>query len=133
MRKALLGVPVLGVALLTGGAALADAPRFPQGVDWQVVGLGKTDFAPSARPTLRVERGRLSGSTGCNRYTGSISIEGVRLSIGPMATTKMFCTGPRGDAERLFSGALTTARGWAMEGKSLIIETGHGPLRLRRR
>ncbi len=36
--------------------------------------------------------GRLSGFSGCNRFTGSARLEGDRLVLdGPMATTRMAC------------------------------------------
>lgn len=35
--------------------------------------------------------GAIAGSTGCNRFTGTVEIDGDRLQTGPLATTRMAC------------------------------------------
>ena len=44
------------------------------------------------RPELQLEDGRVSGSTGCNRITGTYTVSGNTVQFGPnLALTKMGC------------------------------------------
>jgi copper homeostasis protein (lipoprotein) len=40
---------------------------------------------------LHSEDGRVSGTGGCNQFSGGYKIEGQKITFGPMATTKMAC------------------------------------------
>lgn len=57
--------------------------------------------------------GRVSGSAGCNRFTGSYEHEGARLSFGPLATTRMMCAPDVMEAEEAFLSALSRVEGIA--------------------
>jgi len=39
------------------------------------------------------EDGMVYGTTDCNNFSGSYTIDGENLTFGPMASTKMFCEG----------------------------------------
>jgi len=41
-----------------------------------------------------------AGSAGCNNYTGSYAVDGEKISFGPQATTRMFCSDPEGIMEQ---------------------------------
>lgn len=65
-----------------------------EGVEWVLVGLpGGFDIPAGARATLTLEReGRLlSGSTGCNRYSGAYELEGGFLTLSATGSTRMAC------------------------------------------
>jgi heat shock protein HslJ len=72
--------------------------------------------------------GTLGGSDGCNRYMSGYTLEGERLSIGPLATTRMACRGPEGAAEQAaaYARALETVTGYRIEGGELTLLTGDG-------
>ena len=133
MRCSVYGLSLIGGALLFAGGAPAGELRFPRGVDWQAVSLNQKPFAAEALPSLNVADGRASGTTGCNRYTGNLTVNGAKLAVGPMAMTKMFCHGPGGDNERRFVSALGSAQSWTLKDKVLTIETAHGTLRFERK
>ena len=46
--------------------------------------------------------GRVSGTGGCNRFFGSYTLSGNKLSIGPLASTRMLCAPNIMKAERQF-------------------------------
>jgi heat shock protein HslJ/uncharacterized membrane protein len=46
--------------------------------------------------------GRIAGSTGCNRFTGSYTLTGEGLTVGPLAATRMACPPPRMAVESEF-------------------------------
>lgn len=59
---------------------------------WQLVAWDDRGVEAEERPlTLTFEENRLSGSSGCNRYMGSFSVTGDRLSIGPLGSTRRAC------------------------------------------
>jgi heat shock protein HslJ len=47
------------------------------------------------------KKGRVFGDSGCNRFTGGYTVSGDRITIGPLASTMMFCEGKM-DAEAAF-------------------------------
>lgn len=125
---------VLVAALTAGGpASVLAASDFPAGIEWHAERLGNTAFDAEALPTLRADgKGGIAGSTGCNRYTGSMTVSGAKLTMGPIGQTKMFCMGPGGQNELRFSSAIRSATSWRLDGTALVIETASGALRFKR-
>jgi len=74
--------------------------------------------------------GALSGLAGCNTYRASYEIDGTSISIGPAATTRMFCAEPEGimDQESQYLAALETAATYRLEGEKLELRTADGAL-----
>ena len=70
------------------------------GVSWQLVGMidDSNAFSPvlgSVAITATFdEENRVSGSSGCNRYTGPAILEEESISIGAVAGTRMMCPDP---------------------------------------
>ncbi|MFD2123110.1 META domain-containing protein [Streptomyces cirratus] len=108
----------------------ADAPLTD--TEWTVTALAQggtasavpADATGKARFTITHD-GSVSGGLGCNRFTARATVVGASLGFGPLATTRMACTGPAGEVER----ALTTlfARGplgWKVEGRTLTLTGG---------
>ncbi|MDB5243989.1 MAG: hypothetical protein JWP57_4615 [Spirosoma sp.] len=60
------------------------------------------------RPRLEIalSEGRVTGTTGCNRFNGSIKVDTRRLLLGPLVTTKMACLDETGRLEGDFLKAL---------------------------
>ena len=81
---------------------------------WKLVSLGERPVAAPERQgeahlILHPADGRVSGSGGCNRFTGSYELDGEKLTFGSIAGTLMAC--PAGmDIEREFLAALKEAR-----------------------
>ena len=90
---------------------------------WKLVRIGERPVAavdPKAEPHLRLDRNgqRVSGSGGCNRFTGGYSLDGDRITFTDLAPTRMFCA-PAMDQERAYFGALAPAGRWRVDGKRL--------------
>ncbi len=66
--------------------------------------------------------GRVSGSSGCNRFNGSVTVDGNALSFGPLASTRMACPGPLDAQERAFFGALERVAGYNLEGGVALVD-----------
>ncbi|HEY8550496.1 MAG TPA: META domain-containing protein [Vicinamibacterales bacterium] len=99
--------PVIARVSLADGRFLAGCCRVPdgsrssaedgtvEGVTWRLTALTghSSDVLASApRPvTVRFEKGRITGFSGCNRFTGSYTAEGDRITIGQLGGTMMAC------------------------------------------
>lgn len=64
------------------------------GTSWTFVSIGDTPVAPDSPTSLQFEGTRISGSAGCNRFTGDFKSDGATLTTSPMASTRMACPGP---------------------------------------
>ncbi|MEO0467102.1 MAG: META domain-containing protein [Pseudomonadota bacterium] len=65
------------------------------GVDWDIVSVGGTPVIDLGTAVIRLDPdGSVSGSTGCNQFNASWSIEGNQIDIGPAVTTRMACSPP---------------------------------------
>lgn len=128
-----LALPVLAAAaLLTtlsgcGSGISLDEPI--EGPLWRLVQLGDEPIAPGGEAQLQFDRssGRVSGSGGCNRLSGTFSRSGVSLKIGQLAATRMACVDPvRGANEAQFISALqsTTSYRLAGPGRLALLDAG---------
>jgi heat shock protein HslJ len=74
--------------------------------------------------------GQISGSAGCNSYSGSYVVDGSLLAITPMASTMMACDTPEGimEQETAFLAALASAGSYAIDGGQLNILNASGQL-----
>jgi len=125
------------------GAMLAGCCRIPspqpgattlESTSWRLVSLpGQTPAAIAAlaqAPTARFESGRVTGFAGCNRLTGSYTLQGNRLTIGGVAGTMMACPEPAMSIERALHAALTGTLSYAIAGDRLSLTAGSGAVLL---
>ena len=106
------------------------------GTNWEVIGYnnGKqavtSVIAGTAITASFGKDGTLSGSAGCNNYGGPYKVSGIQITIGPLASTKMFCSDPAGvmDQEAQFLAALQSAATYQIEGNVLELRTKDGAL-----
>lgn len=99
------------------------------GTEWQLVQLSGR-AVPVEGDLFTVvfgEDGRLSGIGACNRLMGSYeTTEKGGLTVGQMASTRMFCPGL--DREQAFSDVLSEATHYEVDGEMLMLLT-NGELR----
>lgn len=99
------------------------------GTTWVLIDLDGSEELLGAAPTLEIgEDGTVGGSAGCNTYSGPYAAEGMEISIGPLATTKMACEGPAGDIERTYLAALDAAGLWSLDDAGHLVLAGPTPL-----
>jgi heat shock protein HslJ len=63
------------------------------GSNWAFVSIGGVSVAADRPTSLQFDGNRLSGSAGCNRFSGSYSVDGGTLKAGPLIATEMACPG----------------------------------------
>jgi heat shock protein HslJ len=122
MRATLVALAAM-MCLPACGDEAGGAPASPsfRGVPWELAAgidvAGWEDVAPSAT----FEQGRVTGSTGCNRFTAPYTLDAEALTIGAVATTQMACTGAADAVERAFLAALKDVAAWRIERDQLVL------------
>ena len=72
--------------------------------------------------------GMLGGNAGCNEYSASYQTDGVKISIGPAATTMKACEQAVMDQEMQYLAALQTAATYRIDGSKMEMRTADGAL-----
>ena len=121
------------------GAALATfeaQSRGLSGTSWKVtdVNNGKqavVSVLQGSSLTLSFSRdGTVSGSAGCNQFSGKFTADGERVILQPLASTRRACTEPAGSMEQetAFLRALQSSVTVRMEADRLELRDGNGAL-----
>ena len=117
---------------LSGCCRLTDAPADSaslEGAAWRLTELpGQTlpTQAPGDAVTITFESGRVHGFAGCNRLTGSYSLDGERLVLGILGGTMMACPEPAMSVERAFLGAFSGTLNVSIQGDGLALTPADG-------
>lgn len=121
------------------GATLATFEMQSQdlsGTTWQVTGLnngrqGVVSVLQGSSLTLSFSSdGEVSGSAGCNRYSGRFTAHGEKVTIHTLASTRKKCSHPPKvmEQEAQFLRALKGSATARMEGDALELRDAHGAL-----
>jgi len=78
------------------------------------------------------EDGTVVGNASCNDYNGTYSLDGERITIGPLAITQKACTAPEGimEQEAQYLAALQNAEVWARSNTRLELRDTGGALQV---
>ncbi len=102
---------------------------------WRATGYlnaGKTGFVSVTIGTTLTATfatdGSLSGSAGCNDFTGTYTVDGGKLTVGPLASTRKLCSTPDGimDQEADYLAALSSAVTFQNDGNNLTLLNADG-------
>ena len=121
---------ILVTAFLVAGCAVTTrvATMDLPGSTWELVAMDGETLAGDAVPTLAFdEQGGVSGSTGCNTFSGEVSIDGNALTFGPLVTTRMACADPAANAqEEAFLSAMEGVSAYTIDDQGRLVLQG-GP------
>ncbi|GAB4012426.1 hypothetical protein GCM10028808_28480 [Spirosoma migulaei] len=77
------------------------------------------------RLEISLSEGRVTGTTGCNRLSGTIKADTQKILFGPLVTTKMACMGEVGQFESKFLQEFTEPLAYQVnEGKLTLLRGG---------
>ena len=109
-------------------------PEVPlEGTQWTLTGIEETDgdsvgmmmIPPTVDAGVAIEDQRLVVRTGCNRGSAQVTVLEDRLELGPLALTRMACTGAADEVER---GVVRVLDGsevdWTISGTQLRLTRG---------
>ena len=92
------------------------------GTRWTLEDLGGAGVIDEARATLEFpEPGKVAGSGSCNRFFGTVSIDGNAIAISPLGTTRMACAEVVAMQEVNYIRALQSAERYVLQGTTLLI------------
>ncbi len=120
-----------GVLRFTRSAPQATLPL--EGTPWELTAFGTGESVSSliagSRITAEFTQGQVGGSTGCNEYGGSYSLQGTSITFGEIIATRRARAQEEFMAqEQAFLEALQTAKEATLDGRDLRIEHAGGTL-----
>ncbi|WP_377703449.1 META domain-containing protein [Pseudoduganella sp. UC29_71] len=122
------GMLALAAGCSTTGASGSAPSASLTDTSWQLAELGGQ---PAGKQSLKFDssKGIVSGSGGCNNFTGAYQWSGKSLKMGPLASTRRACMDDAsGKQENAYLQALDATRTWKVEGKTLILSGDSGQL-----
>jgi heat shock protein HslJ len=120
-----------GAVVVTFAAQASSLP----GTSWSVMNINNgrqavVGMVSGSTVTMAFDTaGRVSGTTGCNRYTAAYRAEGDTLRFSSVAATRMACADPAVDEqEQAFLRALESVATLSFEGDSLVLRQKDGAM-----
>ena len=138
MRQLTIAIAIGAIAVATAACSAAGSSPKPaggtggtiEGVNWRLSSFavsGKmTDVPQGVIVDATFASGRVSGSSGCNSYSGPAVVTGATLKIGPLAGTLMACAGPGADVEKAYLPLLTAATSFTATADALTLFDASG-------
>ena len=127
-----VGAVSAAVLAVTAATAVATSSQVSAaspltGKIWVLSSLGgKAPLKDTELTSEFTAKRRVSGSAGCNRYTGTYKVSGSTIRIVPLATTRKACAEPIERQETAFLKALSGARSFAISGGTLTLKSAGG-------
>jgi heat shock protein HslJ len=122
-----LSIPFIFTACATGGGAKPISLAEMVGTQWGAMTISGMPVVEPGKSTLRfVSEKEVSGSGGCNGFSGAMKMEGGQLKIGPLLATKRGCVGPIQQQESQFLKQLQEARNFKMIGEDMVLVDANG-------
>lgn len=116
---------VLLASIATTAMATGTLPL--DGTAWVLKSAAGKPVVSGVVATLQFSAGRVSGSDGCNRYSGTYKATADELHVAPdLATTRMACPGIVDEQARAYVAALTGAQRWRVQGERLELLSSDG-------
>ncbi|MCX9157308.1 META domain-containing protein [Niveibacterium sp. 24ML] len=121
LLAALGALGALGACAQAGGAGAVPL----EGRDWVLKQIEGQAVSSGRPPSLRLDSaaGKVSGFSGCNRYTGSATVSGAKLKFGPLAGTRMACVEGM-ELEQRYLTLLAQTDRYRIEGDMLLLLSG---------
>lgn len=120
----LSAIAFAGVAVV--GSASAQSDVLTRNV-WLIQALlGKAPVAGTELTSHFTSAGRLSGSAGCNQYSGAFTQSGSAIQVSSIASTQMACAPRIMAQESVFLRALASARSYTVNGAKLTLKASGG-------
>lgn len=119
-------------ALPSVPAPVAGDPAQLQGEVWIVEDINRGGVIDNSRLTLAFGAdGKVSGSDNCNRFTGTYTADGSKLTLSPLTSTRRACIGEAlADQARKYMDALGGELAWSFNSDGALLLTGADAARI---
>jgi heat shock protein HslJ len=118
---------------ISTSASSVNAPAALEGTTWRLTSIDGQPALAGVRVTavFASDDDRVAGSAGCNQYFGRAAVQGERIEVGGLGSTKMFCTTdgvmPQ---EAAYLSALAQATAYRVAGRQLQLGPTSGAVSL---
>ncbi|WP_291328136.1 META domain-containing protein [Desulfovibrio sp. UCD-KL4C] len=113
-------------------AKTAQTSKLPINTKWLLEDINDNGVIESVQSWLMFYKDqKISGSGGCNHFSGSYTYKDNKIKIGPLASTRMFC-GTASQQESIFLGTLANPLNVKTENGLLILQGNGKTLRFSR-
>jgi heat shock protein HslJ len=114
-------------AMVLFGCASSGGDADITGRAWQLTELRGAPVIEGTIVDMSITADEVSGSSGCNRYFGTVTVEDGNITFGPeVGGSMMACEDPVMTQERVFLETLTEAETYEMAGDELSLLDGAG-------
>ena len=131
MRRSILALAAIGTLTLAGCDTLGAAQGGQlEGVTWQL-STYEANGSPVTVPaevtaTATFANGQVSGTNGCNSYSGPYQASGSSLTVGPLMSTLMGCGPVQSAIESAFMSAFQASASYTATATQLTIYDASG-------
>lgn len=91
---------------------------------WEVHSINGTPVSAPNKPTITWDEGKVSGSSGCNQFSGSFQQQGNSLELSEIAMTQRACIAPYDAIEQQFTSALNNLTGFSLVSDGTVAFVG---------
>ena len=124
-----LQATLIGPDVTKSAGCAGDPLRALEGPAWQVTHMSGHALPRAAEGnpsfTLQFDTGRLTGRTTCNRYLGRATVDGTRLVLSDLGSTRLPCPANLRNLETRFLDAMEAATGFLrLPGGGLALYAG---------
>ena len=132
LKYGAIALAAVGFLVIIGVAATSDDSL--EGETWVAdhldTGSGASHPLPGTHLTAVFDDGSLNGTAGCNTYFTSYVLDGDSIGVGPIGSTRAFCSDPDGvmDQESAYFGLLERANRYERDGDQLTLLDGDAEL-----
>ncbi len=103
------------------------------GSTWQVATFaGQTPLADHPITIEFDNEGNIAGNASCNRFGGTCKIDGAKIEVGPLRSTRRACEPEVMQQEHKFLSLLRAATAWTVTGSELVLATAEGEIKATR-
>ncbi len=126
---------ILLLTIITSYAMETNSTSFTlPGSAWQVATFAGQSPLTEHPITFEFDtEGNIAGDASCNRFGGSCQIEGEKIKVGPLRSTRRACQPEVMRQEHKFLALLGAATMWLLEGGKLVLSTPDGEIRAEQR
>ena len=101
---------------------------------WKLVSYGppgpssnQIPAVPDVETSIEFDsEGRMNGNVGCNGFGGDYTVDGDKITFGPVMSILMFCDGPVGGQETATLGVFFGTATFTLDGNLLTITSADG-------
>ncbi|MGN6819737.1 MAG: META domain-containing protein [Sphingomonas sp.] len=119
MKLATLALAALSLATCAQQSRLDDT-------QWTIAAVNGEPVRTALPVEIRFDRGRVTGTAGCNSFGGSYRVDGDRLNTSRIISTKMACAGPGMEVEHTLFAIIANPARIRLDGRTLTLANAQG-------